>query len=130
MRRAAKGRKTFTTMFKKLVIRHYENSEKKSKRNTAKIFKISRTSVREWLEEKDELMKQKYALSRRKISICSKTKRALYHDAESTVYEWFKNQRSQNNVMTTISIQNKMREIMNVMHPEDSIIFKASRGWL
>ena len=67
MRRVAKGRKSFTTMLKKLAIRHYENSLKKCKRNTAKILKISRTSVREWLEEKDELMKQKYALSRRKI---------------------------------------------------------------
>ena len=130
MIKMVKNRKSYTTMYKKFVIKYYENMESKSKSKVAKVFNIARSSVREWLKEKDEIIKQKSSLSRRKISISSKTKKALYHDAEAYVYKWFIDQRENSIVMTTHGIQNKMHEIMKVLHPDDSIIFKASRGWL
>jgi hypothetical protein len=32
--------------------------------------------------------------------------------------------------MTILGLQNKMNELMKVMHPDDSLVFKCSRGWV
>jgi hypothetical protein len=118
-----------TSIFKKFVIKHYENSSKPSKRRTSIDFGISRSCVIDWLKEKDEIMSQK-SFSRRKFVESTKVKKALYHDAEGELHKFFEIQREQSVVITTFSIQNKMNELMRVMHPEDSIVFRASRGWV
>ena len=64
-------------MYKKFVIRHYENSKVKSKRKTAKVFGIGRTTIIEWIQDKEKIMKQK-SLSRKNHSKNDKQKRALY----------------------------------------------------
>jgi hypothetical protein len=122
-------RRSYTSIFKKFVIKHYENSSKPRKRRTSIVFGISRACVIDWLKEKDEIMSQK-AFSRRKFVESTKVKKALYHYAEGELHKWFKIQREQSVVITTFSIQNKMNELMRVMHPEDSIVFRALRGWV
>ena len=116
-------------MYKKFVIRHYENSKVKSKRNTAKVFGIGRSTIIEWIQDKEKIMEQK-SLLRRNHSKTDKQKRALYTDTEVKVFEWFASQRANSIVMTVPGLQNKMNELMKTMHPDDSIIFKCSRGWV
>ena len=122
-------RKSYTTLYKKFVIKHYENSLIKSKRNTSLIFGISRSSVIEWLQNKEEIMKQ-ISYSRKTKTTGDKRKKAQYFEAEEKLYEWFSSQREKNVVMTTLALQNKMNELVKILYPVDSLVFKASRGWL
>ena len=106
-------RKSYTTLYKKFVIKHYENSLIKSKRNTSLIFGISRSSVIEWLQNKEEIMKQ-ISYSRKTKTTGDKRKKAQYFEAEEKLYEWFSSQREKNVVMTTLALQNKMNEFVKI----------------
>jgi hypothetical protein len=112
------------SLFLKCILKNYLASAK-----TAKVFGIGRTTIIEWIQDKENIMQQK-SLSRKNHSKNDKQKRALYPDAEEKVFEWFSSQRSNSIVMTILGLQNKMNELMKVMHPDDSLVFKCSRGWV
>ena len=75
-------------------------------------------------------MNQVNVLSRRHVENATNNKTCLYADCEERLNEWFLEQRDQNNVVSTISLQSKMIELVEEMHPLESNIFKASRGWM
>jgi hypothetical protein len=89
-------RRSYTSIFKKFVIKHYVNSLKHSKRRTSIVFGIIRSCVIDWLKEKDEIMSQK-AFSKRKFVESTKVNKALYHDAEGELHKWFEIQHSKQN---------------------------------
>ena len=125
------NRKSYSILFKRFVIKHYANSIIKSKRKTGTHFRVGRTQLIQWIYQREQIMNQTNVLSRRNIqNPYQKTKNCLYVDCEEKLYEWFLKQRELNYVISTLSLQTKMFELVKEMHPLDSIIFKASRGWM
>ena len=125
------NRKSYSILFKRFVIKHYANSIIKSKRKTGTHFRVGRTQLIQWIYQREQIMNQTNVLSRRNIqNPYQKTKNCLYVDCEEKLYEWFLKQRELNYVISTLSLQTKMFELVKEMHPLDSIIFKAQRGWM
>jgi transposase len=123
-------RKSYTNLYKRFVVRYYENCKQKSKRLVARLFCLAPTTVRLWIKSKAELLSEKCVLTKRRNSKTNnKHKGAIFEDAEAELYKWFSEQRDNNLAMTTDGIINKMRELLKVMHPDEELIFKYSRGW-
>jgi hypothetical protein len=131
MLNASKHRKSYTNMYKRFVVRYYFGLEKPSKRKTAVIFKLAPATVRDWIKIKDELNSRKCPLSRRYLTNHSeKSKKGLFPDVEEEVYKWFVDLRSNDIVVTSLGLKNKMANIMRISHPEEEIVWKSSYGWL
>ena len=126
----SKHRKSYTNMFKRFVVRYYERMDVKSKIEFQWQFGLSRTTVREWINIKDTLLNRKCPLSRRHQISNDKNKKALYYDVELELHQWFLDQRLKDIVMTPLSVKNKMINLMKDKHPDESVVWKSSSGWL
>ena len=117
--------RSYTIFFKKAVIRQAEISKNKSK--TAEKFKIFRSSVIQWVKNKEEIFSTNQPFKRRKTFSLKDAKKPIHEDCESTLFEWWKTQRDDSKLVNMSDLQNKMLEIVKSRDQDGS--FKASRGW-
>ena len=126
----SKHRKSYKNMFKRFVVRYYERMAVKSKNRVSKVFGLSRSTVREYVNIKDTLLNRKCPLARRHQISNDKNKKAPNYDVELELHQWFLDQRLKDIVMTPLLVKNKMMNLMNDKHPDVSPIWKLSRGLL
>ena len=101
-----KKRHQWTAREKLMIITYYEQSH--SKRETANKFEIESKQLRDWLQNKDKLMKVAPY-----IQMLTPGSRPKYLKLETELLDWFKESRSQLKVITRCMIQAKAHSFAN-----------------
>src|SRR5215475_441160 len=101
-----KKKRQWSAREKLMIISYYEQGH--SKRATANKFEIEPKQLRDWLKNKDQLMK--VAPYIQKLTPGSRPK---YPELETELLDWFKESRSQLKVVTRYMIQAKARSFAN-----------------
>ena len=114
-------RKSYDVLFKLKAI---ETAEKKSKEAAAREFRVDAKRVREWCQQKDQLLalKKKGKSKRRRLKGAGR--KAKDAEMEEELFEWVCEMRSRNLRVTRRMIRHQAKAIST-----DSL-FKASVGWL
>ena len=104
--RISQKKRQQTTRKKLMIIAYYKQGH--SKQETANKFEIESKQLRDWLQNKDKLIK--VAPYIQKLTPGSRLK---YLELETKLLDWFKESRSQLKVITRYIIQAKARSFAN-----------------
>ncbi len=130
-KKAKKTRRSFSLGKKLEFIRYYKNEGKYNVSQTERNFNVSRSCIKNALENESLLLQQRNDKSkktrvRRRLP---KLRKPKFPTVDSQVFKWFKCQRSNGLIVTSDDLQMKGLRAAhehNIPHEE----FKASKGWL
>src|SRR5437764_14206324 len=106
IRISQKKKHQWTAREKLMIIAYYEQGH--SKRETANKFEIESKQLRDWLQNKDKLMKVAPYIQKLTPGL-----RLKYPELETELLDWFKKSRSQLKVITRYMIQAKTHSFAN-----------------
>lgn len=119
-------RKSYTILFKRIVLKYYETT--KSINKTHKNLKVGRASIKRWIVNKELIMSKSTRLNKRKLCDVLKKKAPHHPEAEEKLVKWYKELRSNDIRVDSLSLQNRMRELVQEINPDNK--FLSSYGWL
>ncbi|CAF0868421.1 unnamed protein product [Brachionus calyciflorus] len=123
-----KTRQSFTMEFKRSALDHLALSKNKSR--TALAYGIPRSTLISWEKIKDEIYEKNLLPDQRKIYRSESKKKANFFKSEKIVFEWIKEIRSQDCVVTSKMVKEKMLDEVRTNEGLQEHSFKASYGWL
>lgn len=116
--------KTYTMQYKLSVLDwYYANGE--NKKRTSKHFGVDRKRIRDWLR-----LEQKFRMEPHSNMQCTRIARGCppqYQELDTTVLEWYKEQRAQGQKVTNRALRTKALELAPQFGFQDT--FKASSNW-
>uniref|UniRef100_A0A1X7UMU3 HTH CENPB-type domain-containing protein n=1 Tax=Amphimedon queenslandica TaxID=400682 RepID=A0A1X7UMU3_AMPQE len=121
--KAKETHRSFDVSFKLRVV---EMAEKSNKSKAARIYNVDVRRVREWCQQKSELLEKNKCGQSTSKRLGGGGRKALYPDMEEVLLDWIVDVRSKHLRVSRQMIVDRAKGLSRDSAPE----FKASRGWL